>query len=324
MKLCSRKRIFISVLAILAAVEITLRLAFGLGSPVLVQADRLTGYRFQPNQRLVRFGQRIEYNQFSQRSEPITVEKPQGVWRILMLGDSVLNGGTPTDQSQTISELLREQLSTPRRPVQVLNASAGSWGIGNQLGYLRAFGMFHSDAVILQIGSSDLVQPTSTSAVVGRHPAYPTHRPLLAVQEAITRYLWPRLLVAFGFTPPSLDLLTPTTAQPDQQFQQNLRSLVAIVALVRAQNTAVWVLFTPNLNDLVPTPTQPAHKGEFLQALTSLRVPVLDTHAAWSALPTATVTPYFRDSIHLNAAGNQAVANLLRQKLCAEPLRSAC
>ncbi|MGB3757886.1 MAG: hypothetical protein WBA07_16155 [Rivularia sp. (in: cyanobacteria)] len=94
--------ILASVVA-LAATEATLRLAFGLGNPVLSQTDTETGYRFQPNQKIYRFGKNIQYNQYSQRSEPITPEKSQGKLRILMTGDSVLNGGNPTDQSNIIT-----------------------------------------------------------------------------------------------------------------------------------------------------------------------------------------------------------------------------
>lgn len=103
-----------------------------------------------------------------------------------MIGDSVLNGGNPTDQSQILSELFKAKLSTSQVSAsqvsaQVLNASAGSWGIGNQMGYLRKFGTFQADAVILQIGTHDLIQPTSTSERVGGDPNYPNQPPLLAI-----------------------------------------------------------------------------------------------------------------------------------------------
>ena len=74
--------ILISVLAVVVVTEATLRLALGLGKPVLSQADSDTGYRFQPNQKIYRFGKNIEYNQYSQRSEPITIEKPRGKLRM--------------------------------------------------------------------------------------------------------------------------------------------------------------------------------------------------------------------------------------------------
>ena len=126
MKFSTKHWLLGSAILALTATEVSLRLAFGLGNPVLSQADPDTGYRFQPNQQVFRFGKHIEYNQYSQRSQPITPEKPKGTLRILITGDSVLNGGNPTDQSQTISELLKVKLSSSGLPAEILNASAGS------------------------------------------------------------------------------------------------------------------------------------------------------------------------------------------------------
>jgi lysophospholipase L1-like esterase len=289
--------------------EILLRLGFGLGNPVLVQSDPQTGYRFQPNQHLSRFGKAIAYNQYSQRSEAIAPQKPPNTLRILMTGDSVLNGGTPIAQTETISELLKAQLSKNGQSVEVLNASAGSWGIGNQLGYLRKFGFFDSDLLILQIGTHDLTQPTSTSERVGTDPNYPEHPPLLAIQELWTRYLFPRLELKFNQTPPPPEI--PLSENTDAQFHENLELLQKILAIARQNNTPVVVLYTPNWTNVLPQPSQPPYKAEFVSLLTAMQVPIIDLHAAWSNQPKTLVETYFRDSVHLTVAGNQAAAKLL-------------
>ncbi|KAB8318130.1 SGNH/GDSL hydrolase family protein [Tolypothrix campylonemoides VB511288] len=312
-----------SIAAALVTLEVSLRLAFGLGSPALSQADSDTGYRFVPNQNIFRFGKRIKYNQYSQRSEPITPEKPQGVVRILMTGDSVLNGGNPTDQAQIISEQLKTRLSSSGKSVEVLNASAGSWGIGNQQGYLRKFGIFQSNAVILQIGSHDLTQPTSTSAPVGHNPNYPDRPPVLATQELITRYILPRLFLSTASNPSST---TPQVLnkEDDKQFQENIQQFKAMVNLIRAKKVPVFVLFTPNREDLIPTPKTPKYKSKFLQVLKELQIPVFDTHTAWSSLPTTTVQSFFRDDVHLNEAGNQAAVDLISKQLCTYSKLQVC
>ncbi|MFB2969208.1 SGNH/GDSL hydrolase family protein [Aerosakkonema sp. BLCC-F183] len=313
-----------SLVGIFIVSEVTLRLALGLGNPVLVQTDPDTGYRFKPNQKVFRFGKHIQYNQYSQRSEPITPKKTPGKLRILMTGDSVLNGGNPTDQNQIITELFEAKLSASGHPAEVLNASSGSWGIGNQLGYLREFGTFNADAVILQIGTHDLTQPTSNSAIVGHHPSFPTHPPLLAIQEAWTRYAWPNL--AFRLKLGSLpgELPPPTSNDPDRQFQENMQSLKQIVMLVRTQKIPVFVLFTPNYDDLLPKPKQPKYKSEFLRLLKSLRVPMIDAHAAWSTLPPGTVETYFRDWVHLTVPAHQAIAQKLFDRLCVGRQLTTC
>lgn len=306
-----------SVLAVFVGMEVILRVAFGLGNPVLVQADSFTGYRFQPNQKLFRLGKKIQYNQYSQRSEPITLKKSPKTLRILMIGDSVLNGGNPTDQSQTITELFEAKLSESEYPTEVLNASAGSWGIGNALGYLREFGTFSADAVIVQIGTHDLTQPTSTSTVVGHHPAFSTHPPLLATQDAWNRYIWPEIAGKLGYILPNGDFASsPISLTPDQQFRQNMQHVKEIIALVRGKKIPVFVLFTPNRGDLLPKVNEPNYKSEFFRLLKSLQVPIIDTHSSWSTLSPVTVQSYFRDSVHLTVQGNQAIAQNLFKQLC--------
>ncbi|NJO21315.1 MAG: SGNH/GDSL hydrolase family protein, partial [Spirulinaceae cyanobacterium RM2_2_10] len=184
----------VGLLAIAIASEFALRWGFGLGNPVLLQADPALGYRFQPDQDLRRFGNRIRYNQYSQRSEPPLEPRSPDQARILLTGDSVLNGGTLADQSETIPAYMAAIWTAQGQSVELLNASAGSWGLGNQLAYLQTFGFFDSDLLIIFVGTHDLVQPTSTSAVVGNHPDFPSRRPLLAWQELWTRYLWRRYL----------------------------------------------------------------------------------------------------------------------------------
>lgn len=318
-------RILIFIISALAAIEVALRLLFGLGNPVLSQADTYTGYRFQPNQTLVRFGKKIEYNQYSQRSEPINRQKPQGTLRILMVGDSVLNGGNPIDQKQIITEQLEAKLKASGKPTEVLNASAGSWGIGNHLGYLKEFGTFDSDAVILQIGTHDLTQPTSTSERVGKDPNYPNHPPLLAIQEAFIRYIAPRLFGNINLNPFSnQEIPQVSTAQVDPQFQKNMEMFKAAVKLVREQKIPIYVLFTPNRYDLIPKPVTPPYKPEFMQVLNSLQIPVFDTYEVWSKLPTNVVATYFRDEVHLSEAGYQVAANLIFQQLCTQQKFPGC
>ncbi|QYO64944.1 hypothetical protein [Leptolyngbya sp. 7M] len=109
--------------------ELGLRL-FGFGNPLIYIADPQIGYLLAPNQRTRRLGKHIAINQYSMRSPNITATRPQETLRVLLLGDSIVNGGWWTDQSQTISALLQQQLqaqSLSYRQVEVLNASANSW-----------------------------------------------------------------------------------------------------------------------------------------------------------------------------------------------------
>lgn len=323
MKLPTKYQIPIYALFFLVVIEAILRLAFGLGNPVLLQADADTGYRFRPNQTAFRFGKRIRYNQYSQRSQPINAHKPQGTLRILMVGDSILNGANPTDQNDIISELFKARLMAKIRPVEVLNASAGSWGIGNELGYIRKFGTFESDAVILELSTHDLTQPTSTSQRLVNDPNYPTQPPILALQEVWTRYALPKLVAILHFKSAPAEI--PASAlNPDLQFKQNMQQLKALAQRVKAKNIPLFIIFIPQLDNLVPTSNTPEYKPEFLKFCQEIQVPVIDIHANWSNLPPATIKTYFRDNVHPDVPGNQAITDLLFKQICVVHKLAAC
>lgn len=306
-------------IASLSAIELALRL-LGFGNPALLQADANAGYIFAPNQLVYRFGNRLEYNQFSQRSEQIDSAKPEGTLRILMVGDSVLNGNNTTDQKETIPELFEARLLGIKKQVEVLNASAGSWGIGNQLGYIRKFGTFESDAVILQIGTHDLLQPPSSSAGVGNDPLMPNRKPLLAIQEVFQRYVMPKLSSSFVSNSPAASV----PVSESQRFMENMQRFEQIVAVVRAKKIPLFVLYTCDRADLLPVPNQPKFKSEFVDRLKALKIPLIDSHAAWSKLPKTTVESYFRDGVHPTAPAYESIADLVFQQLCIQKKLAVC
>jgi lysophospholipase L1-like esterase len=306
-------------IASLSAIELSLRL-LGFGNPALLQADADAGYIFAPNQLVHRLGNRIEYNQFSQRSEKIDSAKPEATLRILMLGDSVLNGNNTTDQKETISELFEARLLGIKKQVEVLNASAGSWGIGNQLGYIRKFGTFESDAVILQIGTHDLLQPTSNSAGIGNNPLMPNRKPLLAIQEVFDRHIIPRLSSVLV----SNSVSGGVSVSESQRFEENMQRFEQIVALVRTRNIPLFVLYTCDRADLLPVPNQPKFKSKFVDRLKALKIPIIDTYAAWSKLPKTRVESYFRDGVHPTVPAYESIADLMFQQLCIQKKLVSC
>src|ERR687885_316090 len=197
------------VVGLLVMLEGVLRLLLGFGNPLIYIAHEEIGYLLAPNQRTKRFGNRIAINEYSMRSPTTTVMRPASTLRVLLLGDSVANGAWWTDQDKTISALITTQLEPVVREasgqslrgqnfferLEVLNASANSWGPRNELAYLKRFGTFDAQAVVLLINTDDLFATAPTSAPVGRDRNYPNHKPLLALLEVFRRYLLPALPV---------------------------------------------------------------------------------------------------------------------------------
>ncbi|SHI13589.1 GDSL-type esterase/lipase family protein [Desulfofustis glycolicus] len=158
---------------------------------------------FKPDQDVYRFGNRILINHYGMRTNPFT-EISANEFRIMVFGDSVLNGGNLTDHDSLATTILQKKLTKETgKQVVVGNVSAGSWGPGNWLSYAKEYGFFDADVVILLISSHDFADnPTFQPLDKSTHP---TSRPTLAVIEGITRYL-PRYFQQFKQSDNSNDI----------------------------------------------------------------------------------------------------------------------
>jgi hypothetical protein len=174
--------------------------------------------------------------------------------------------------------------------------------------------------VILQIGTHDLLQPPSSIPGVGNHPLMLNRKPLLAIQEVFQIYVMPQLSSVFV----SDSLAAGVPVSESQRFMENMQRFEQIVALVRAKNIPLFVLYTCDRADLLPVPNQPKFKSEFVDRLKALKIPLIDTHAAWSTLPKTRVESYFRDWVHPTAPAYESIADLVFQQLCIEKKLVAC
>jgi len=309
----------VGVLVLFVAAELALRLTLGLGTPPLLQADSTIGYLFQADQDIARFGYRVHINNYHQRSEPLSTRSDSSLLRVLFLGDSVTWGGVLVDQPDTYPEVFEAQMdSACVLPVEALNASAGSWSIGNLKAYVERFGTFDSDVVVLQSGSHDLLQEASDASPVGTHPAFPTENPWLATQELVTRYLWPR------YVRPLLTDPEPAPAAPDSsaqaaQFARNKDALGDLIQMIQAAEAQPLILHTPDRNEVVPgadgqyAGTYAAYRPRFLALADSLGVPLINLHQRWRG--GVDVPAYFRDGVHLSTPGNQAVGRRIQEQM---------
>jgi hypothetical protein len=195
----SRRRRWIRALAICLGIlligffgggEAYLRWDIGLGDPPLMMADPAMHYRYVPSQTCMRLHHLVHYNAYSMRSDDFPPHKIDPTeLRIVMIGDSVINGGSMTDQSDLVSGLLQKSLSDDlHRPVVVGNASAGGWGPPNELGWLQTFGTLDADIVILVLSSHNYGNAPQWPLPIGMAFDSPTRKPLLAWEEFLERY----------------------------------------------------------------------------------------------------------------------------------------
>jgi lysophospholipase L1-like esterase len=156
--------------------------------PVFVE-DPDYEYIFAPDQDFHRLGHHFYTNHFSMRSDALSTNDSI---RILVFGDSILNGGSSTDNDELATSILEKNLSAKlRKKVRVLNISAGSWGPDNAAAYLKKHGDFGAKMIVLVFSSHDYFDNMGFEKEVGFNSAYPAKNPSLAIADFVINYLFP-------------------------------------------------------------------------------------------------------------------------------------
>ena len=307
------------VVGLALILEVGLRL-FGFGNPLIYIAEPKIGYLLAPSQRTKRFGNRIEINQYSMRSQNITRLRPRATLRVLLLGDSVANGAWWTDQQQTISAQIETQLKlmidnrsifgSDFEHIEVLNASANSWGPRNQLAYLKRLGSFEAQMVVLLINTDDLFATAPTSVPVGRDRNYPAHKPPLAIIE-----VWQRYLVAA----PTIPEMQVVNAEKGDRVGFNLEAIRQINILANTTNAQFLLAMTPLLREISHSRDYEVKaRGRLTEFTQDQQITYLDFLEEFKL----TVAPeaLYRDHIHLSPQGSQKVSEAITRSL--QPLLS--
>jgi hypothetical protein len=290
-------RFAITLLLLLAIVEIALRVVWGFGNPVLYSASADYEYMYAPNQHLTRFGNKIQTNSFGMRSpEPA----PDDSIRILYIGDSVINGGTHTAQDNLSSHLLAESLSKMlHKKVSVLNISAGSWGPDNAAAFLKKHGTFNANAMIVVFSSHDAFDNMNFEDVIDNNIHYPGHKPASAISEVILRYFTPFVSSILGASTEENKKLMINNQR--QQFNSGWKGLIDIA---EADSIPLFIVLHAEQAEI----NKGAYNryGQMIQdTLKAHNIPFA-TDLNWGIS-----ADYYRDFIHLNDKGQLFLAEKL-------------
>lgn len=300
-----------SLTGLIVIIEGGLRLVWGLGNPPLYIADENVGYLLAPNQELRRMGNRIKINQYSMRSQEITANKIDSTFRVLLLGDSIINGGWWTDQAETIPALVEAEIELgDRRTVEVLNASANSWGPRNELAYLQHFGLFDTDAVILVINTDDLFATAPTSLAVGKVSNYPDKAPPLALVELYQHYF---------SKPQSIPELEKIKREESDRVGLNLAAIKKIHQLTLDADATFVLAMTPLGRELKGAGSRDYElkARKRLQEFTEVeQISYIDFLPIFADFPQPEFL--YRDRIHLSPHGNEMVSETLSQAIQAK------
>jgi hypothetical protein len=289
-------------LVVLGAAEIFARTYLGLGTPPLSVPHPTIEYMFKPNQDVRRFGNRQFYNEYGMRSAPLPDARRTEI--VLVIGDSVINGGNLTDQADLATTIAT--LNDAGR--FYANISAGSWGPGNQLAYLKEFGTFGADAAILVLNTGDLddlprfgpIDPTT----------HPLESPLTALGEGIVRYL-PRYLpdTMSGWLRPGLiqHPFSQTAAEiSGENYLNGLFSYFAEASL------PVCVVLHSGLDE--QSEQSPTAGAGIKKLATKAGVPIVETLPVFGQ-NSRDPAQFYLDNIHINSNGQAIFVDVLKQCL---------
>lgn len=283
----SVKRILVTGALLILALELVSRFILGLGTPPLSIAHPRIEYMFRPNQNVMRFGNQLVFNEFGMRS--ISLAEIAAKHRILVFGDSVVNGGNLTDQADLATTLLSDSNTFYG------NVSAGSWGPANMAAWLEEFGSQKADTAVVVLSSHDAYDlPTFAPLDPENNP---TKAPILALEEAIFRYL-PRYL-PFA----KVDARIAKAETPDLQTQQaGHQAIERLLSDLHKSGMKVCLIQHLTIGEMNTSPAYGWNEIRF--HFKNRGYPVVQL-SDWTRPALAKYESPFRDDIHLNAAGQK-------------------
>lgn len=259
----------------------------------------------------------VSLNSHGLRGEEITLAKPQGERRVLVLGDSVAFGWG-VSQGESFSDrmepILRARTATPWK---VVNAGVNGYNSEQEATWLRLYGLgFHPDIVVLVYVDND-VEPVFDPNVTTwrRYPSWPGSLPELLDRMRALSYMFqmahlmqrarelapragPPVVTNGALRPPR----TPTGITTQPGWAESRAALVDIAARCKAAGIPFLVARS--------TGNDPA----FLRELATFGISTIELEPAWQKVP-AEQRHVSRVDPHPSAAVHAEMAALLADDL---------
>ncbi len=257
----------------LIAAELAARHSLGLGDPPLLVPDPDVEYLLVTGQ-YHRFGNAFVVNRWGMRSED------RDSFDVLVVGDSVVNGGSHVDQSDLATEIVAR-----RTGLHVANIAASSWGPPNMLAYMRKFGTFNAKSVVIVLSSHDRTDaPTFEPGAV-----QPTGKPLCALTDGFGCYVMPRL-----------QPMAPLPEPSDGDVAKCTEAIAAMIALARDAGARVAVVH---------------HREQTEPANSEGRRLIFEAAAGADLLRLDLPESAYRDQLHLDTEGQARLADVIERWL---------
>lgn len=283
--------------ALVVGAEVFARAWLGLGDPPLSIRDPEIEYLFAPSRCYERFHHRVCYNRWSMRAPDFTPVRAGCERRVMVLGDSIVNGGSLLDQPDIATDVLRRKLNESGIRTIVGNISAGSWGPANVNAYTRRFGWFDADLAIFVFNSDDIDDVPQFVPELG--PEFPLQTPLFALQEVVERYV-PRALESLRSRLSGAANVVHEPVVPEVQAH-GVAALRALLEEARERVPRRVVLLHSKASEL----GKPIPHREIFARMSA------ETGAEFMSMQTVENASYYLDDIHMNAQGQATIARVM-------------
>jgi len=196
--------------------------------PLYITTDKPYLYHMNPKHKRV--------NSFGLRDDEFTLEKPDGVYRILVLGDSIPYGRV-VGKKQTFPNQLEKIFLDRGKNIEVINAGVSGYSPYNQLYYYLEEGRkFNPDLVIVSFCMNDVANPRL-------HWGYTQEKITPIPEEAIPNQAYDR------------EVIQPLMKERGDSVSRKLDGARSLI-LALLKNTRAYQFVAERLNTIFPDKTE--------------------------------------------------------------------
>jgi len=294
------------VLAAIAAAELLLRTALGLGHPVIYDTSALYGYRPLPSRQYTRFhGAQIRFNNLGLRAEVDFDPDPND--KILFLGDSVTYGGSRIDNKDLFSYLATANLEGFKGG----NAGVNAWGVENIYGLVVESGFRPARVYVTLLPERAFYRGLAHC----RGMPFFNVPPRFALTE-----LWYFFCTKQAHRKHRDWRQYADQAETRRVVEKAVVKLEEMDALLRRDGCQHLLFITPTQNQVVGDQGKDPLVLELLEEHNLPAMYISDMLASYG-LSEQEAADLFYDSVHLQLAGHQIWAQVIRDELrkCIKP-----
>ena len=273
----------ITVLMVAGVLEVTLRIIYARSLDFSMEMWKYAvklkhpvpnphlSFAHVPNSSAFLMGNPVSINSHGLRDREFSLEKPAGVYRILMLGDSTTFGWGVAEEN-TVAKILERRLGQTCSPgpcrFEVLNAGVGNYGtVQEYTHYLTYDRAFHPDLVVLEYFIND-AEPVPTE----RQPGLIGQSYLLAF--AVSRF--DGMLRLTGMRPNWKDYYAGLYREDQPGLHAAESALVDLATATKADGAKLLVTILPELHQINDSYPFTAEHQKIKDVASAKGVPVID------------------------------------------------